>query len=259
MSLMEMLVGMVLLMIIGAIVSRGLVDGLVRSQHADSTQSATISATALAAQMGNDLRSMSMRETSPLIRNYDLPQLRQQVLLGPGLNDLRVATGDQVTFVADVVGPQAVRQTSATTTRGEGPECVTYALAATGELHRTITRFIDPGSPAIPRCDTVPLSDAVVLSARPAIGRTAPPIFSYRLRSNPNPTKDPLNPDDCVTTVPATPPADARTRGFVTAIDIDLRAYGDNRSVIGEHSLQSTVAIRARLSHDYQYALGCSY
>lgn len=255
-TMIELLVGMVLLVIVGAMMTRGMLDGLQGQQHAASTQQATVDSKTLVEQLGNDLRAMSLRETSTNLRNYDLPELRQIVLTGGGINDLRIAQGSHLQFVADVVGPQAFAQGAGGA--GSGSECVDYATAADGSLHRVVTTFDGTN------CTATTLSDTMLLPKRVAGAPAAPAIFGYRTRVNTKPTKDPIDPNDCVS-LPApggaapTSIGPQQQRGFVVAVDLDLRAYAPRADVLASNTLHSTVSLRTRLSHDYQYALGCSY
>ena len=258
-TLIELVIGMVLMLVVGSVATRAVIDGYTREQHGSAVQVATVDSVALSEQLGNDLRSMSMRETSPVVRNYDLPQLRNVVLFGAGLNDLRIAEPRRMQFVADVVGPEAFGAATGSAGPGYGPECVTYAVAADGSMTRTLTAFDGVAS-----CSGTVLSSKQMLPPPPRVQRvgTQPaPEFLYRVRANPPATnrKDPLDPDDCRSQAPTPTITSARTRGWVVAVDLDLDAYAPRAAVVGSNELHSSIAVRTRLSHDYQYALGCSY
>jgi type II secretory pathway pseudopilin PulG len=250
-TMIEALVAMTLLLIAGGMVTRSVLDGLLGSEQASSTQQATQQAVAVFEILGNDMRTLSLREQDPLVRGYDLVQLRDVVLAGRGLNDLRIAEPRRLAFVADVVGPETLGAG-----RGVGPDCVMYSLDTNGALLRRVFPFNN----ATPGCDGTPLVTQTLLPGAPAAMPTQPALFSYQRRVNSRPLADPINPSDC-TALPRDTGTISSTleRGHIVAVNLDLRSFVTRTGQVGESSLASTVAIRTRLAHDYQFALGCSY
>ena len=247
----ELVVGMILLGIVGAIIVTGVTGGVSGYQDAKSTSDGMAQAAEAAERFGTDLRvARSQGRSGPIISPSDL-QLAidtngdlTDIATGQSLDwrDVFEATPSSVGFQADVIDEAGV---------GARPECVRWFVQASGgwQLRRTVRSYTPQcggGGGAVLEDDGLTKPN----SSQPAPGSGGtPPLFTF-VASRTVGTNCSSQP------TAGTPSAVDRNR--IVSVRINFRSLAGAGATSSNSALLDEVTIRSRAASDYQFGLRCT-
>jgi type II secretory pathway pseudopilin PulG len=283
-TLVELIVGFVLLAIALALAGSGLVQGLGASDRATEGQRLRTQFDQARTMLANDLRSARAPGRS-FDQLRDLVAFREEIAKGNNalpnswdLHDVKRATPTQLTFVGDAIS-DPVGGTFV------GPECISWRLRTTmvgANRSWLLERGIAPYTSTCP--DTAQWQWATwigpILVGADASNVPAMAFQRYQLTCNPSvcvgatggggtgtgkgkgkgkgkatTTTTGLG---CGDPELASTVTDPLKRGWITSVDLDLGSVSVRRDSVQREDLRATITLRNRLSDDYQFALGCA-
>ena len=241
-TLVETIVGLVIIGIVAAIVTTWLSDAVTGTERATGRADASVAVDHALDRLRQDLSAARARDrASDAV--YDPLDFAASIRTGSGL---RGYDADGVTVrnldVQDVVRatPNDVVFSSSGPT---GTRCVRWR-AARGELVRQELGSVNAGcSPSMP-----------VASARTLVRRTADARstlaspFTYTVVAT--------APTGCTSSITATVPVGRL--GTVVAVNVDVQALAGHEGADGRSGRQVRIDLRSRLAEEYQRALGCA-
>ncbi|MCB0878808.1 MAG: hypothetical protein KDC46_07490 [Thermoleophilia bacterium] len=244
----ELIVAMVLLAVLLGGVSMAVMRGF-EGAGTTSLKSRTFTQFEQASQMlEQDVRAArSPNRSFDQVRDLDL--FADQVRTGSSaIADVTVANSKTFQFVGDVVSLPG----NAT---WAGAECIRWELktGATWSIVRTVYSNDNCGG------GTTLTSTWVRPTSGAGAGAGAAPTsaFSYVLGCDPAACGVPAATSTCGQGGAALGTVSGAARNWITQVRFDLSAIAVEGKRATKDSLQSTIALRNRLSSDYQYALGC--
>lgn len=248
-TMIELVVGMVLLGIVAAMIIRGVTDGFGGYQDAKAQSDGMAQAAEAADRFGTDLRvARSAGRSGPIISPSELQDAIDtngdvtDIATGQPLDwrDITKATGSEIVFQADVIDEAGV---------GARPECVRWYVATSGgwSLRRQVRSY----TPQCGGSGTLLEDDAMTSpnSSTPAPGAGGSPnLFTY-VTSNTAGT-------NCSSSALASAPT-AIQRNRVVSVRINFTSLATQRDASANAALLDEISIRSRTASDYQFGLRC--
>lgn len=249
-TMIELVVGMILLGLVAAIIVRGVTDGFGGYQDAKAQSDGMAQAAEAADRFGTDLRvARSAGRSGPIISPSEL-QLAidtngevTDIATGQPLDwrDITEASGSAIGFQADVIDEAGI---------GARPECVRWFVDTAGgwSLRRQVRAYT-------PRClgsGTLLENDAMTTpnTTSPAPGAGGSPnLFTYVVSNTAG--------TNCSSAALGGAPS-ALQRNRVVSVRINFKSLTRQRDASANAALLDEISIRSRTASDYQFGLRCA-